>query len=146
MDITGLGSAVSGVASLAKTVADKFFPDAMSDGDKAKAELELQTLLQNYETTVVNAKSQIVVAEMKQKDNYTKRARPTVVYAGLAFIGLVHVLFPILSYLSGETPPELALPTQFWYTWGGVVSVWMIGRTQEKMGNGENKVVKMITG
>jgi hypothetical protein len=30
---------------------------------------------------------------------------------------------------------KLELPTEFWYVWGGVCSVWMIGRTIEKTGS-----------
>ena len=152
LDLTGLGS----VAALAKSVVERFLPEKMSDGDKAAATLQLQELLQKREDAVIEAKRSIIVAEMNQGDNFTKRARPMIVYAGLAFIGLVHVIFPIAAWmallLTGKplaNMPELVLPTSFWTAWGGVTSIWVIGRSAEKKGvNDANleKVVRLITG
>ena len=86
-----------------------------------------------------------MVAELDQGDNYTKRARPTIAYAGLAFILLDHVLLPYISFFSGREVPDITLPADFWYVWGAVCSVWAIGRTMEKRGS-MSKVTKMITG
>lgn len=141
MDLTGIGS----VASLAKSVVERFFPPKMNDAEKAQAELQLQEMLQERENAVIEAQQSIIVAEMQQADNYTKRARPTLVYAGLFFIFLVHVCFPLIAYFTKEQLPGLSLPEEFWWAWSGVCGIWVIGRSAEKRG-AAGKVVSMITG
>lgn len=140
-DLTGIGS----VADAAKTIANKFFPDKMGDGERAKAELELQKILSERDNKLAESKKEIMVAELNQGDNFTKRARPMIIYSGLAFIFLVHVFFPIAYVAFGNEAPELSLPTDFWFAWGGCCSVYTIGRSAEK-GGAKNKLVGMITG
>ncbi|MBN2060716.1 MAG: holin family protein [Deltaproteobacteria bacterium] len=140
-DITGLGS----VADAAKSIIERIFPPKMTDAEKAQAQVQLQELLQQRENNLIEAQRSIIVSEMSQGDSFTKRARPTIVYAGLAFIFLVHVAFPIIAYINGQDLPQLSLPDQFWWAWTGVCGVWIIGRSAEKKGI-ENKVVSMITG
>lgn len=105
--------------------------------------------------TNLRAKERVLVAELQQGDNYTKRARPTVVYVGLAFIFLVHVLIPMAVYFAvmfglelPENLPELKLPTEFWLAWGGIVSTWAIGRSVEKakIGGIAGRLASVITG
>ena len=141
LDITGLGS----VADFAGTVIERFFPPKMTDAEKAQAQVQLQEMIQKREDALVEAKKSIIVSEMQQGDNFTKRARPTLVYAGLVFIALVHVIFPIAAFFTGRPMPQLALPGEFWAAWGGVCSIWVIGRSAEKRG-AANKLVNMITG
>jgi len=141
LDITGLGS----VADLAGTVVERFFPPKMTGAEKAQAQVQIQAMIQKRENALVEAKKAIVVSEMQQGDNYTKRARPTLVYAGLVFIALVYVIFPITAFFTARPMPELALPGEFWAAWGGVCSIWVIGRSAEKKG-AANKLVSMITG
>jgi len=60
---------------------------------------------------------------------------PTVVYAGLGFIAIAHIITPISFYVMQEIPPfEIVLPTEFWVAWGGLVTTWSVGRTFEKRG------------
>ena len=82
---------------------------------------------------------------MQQGDSYTKRARPTIVYAGLAAIFLVHVIAPILSAFLSNTVPSITLPEEFWYTWGGICGVWMVGRSAERIGL-KSRIVDIVTG
>ena len=141
MDLTGLGT----IADLAKGIIDKFLPDKMSDAEKAQAQIQLQEMLQKRETSIVEAQSKIIISEMQQADNYTKRARPTLVYSGLVFIFMVHVAFPILAYLIKDSLPALSLPEAFWWAWSGVCGVWVLGRSAEKRG-ATGKLVGMLTG
>jgi hypothetical protein len=140
-DITGLGS----IASLAKGIINKFVPDKMGSAEKAALQIQLQEVLQRRENAVIEAKKGVLIAELQQSDNYTKRARPTVVYGGLLFILLVHVILPIVAFMKGSPVPELSLPGEFWWTWGGICSVWSVGRTAEK-GGMKNKAIELITG
>jgi hypothetical protein len=154
MDLTGLG----GAANFAKSIVDRFFPPDATPGEKMEAEKALTAAVANRDT----AKSNIMVAEMQQSDLYTKRARPTLVYAGLLMIFINYVLFPFVARMVGAfsdtmtvevaktlTAP-LALPTEFWAAWGGVCSVWVLGRSVEKRGvsatSNLGKVVGLITG
>jgi len=157
MDLTGLGS----VADLAKGLVDRFFPPDASPEQKLAAQQALADEINRRD----DAKSKIMVAELNQGDNYTKRARPTVVYGGLAMIGINYVLFPFLARLvaagslwlgaAGELTSTmtallapLPLPGEFWVAWGGVVSTWVLGRSLEKRGatGALGKIAGMITG
>jgi hypothetical protein len=147
MDLTGLGS----VSEFAKGVMDRFFPKKMDEGERAIALTNLTNVLETRESSVRKDQKDIIVAEMNQGDNYTKRARPTIVYFGLVAIGLNHVVLPWVERLAmifmekQLNLPPIALPEEFWYTWGGVCSIWIWGRSKEKMG-AKNKIVSMITG
>ena len=147
LDLTGIGS----VADFAGTLVKRFFPPKMTDADKATAQIQLQDMLGKRESALVEAQKSIIVSEMQQGDNFTKRARPSIVYFGLAAIGLVHVLLPIAAWLvialtdTSIEMPDIALPGQFWATWGGVCGVWIIGRSVERRGV-TGKMVSMITG
>jgi hypothetical protein len=124
--------------------------DAVSttDEERAAAKLEVQKLIhaenQEIEKTVrkeLEAKERILVAELQQGDNYTKRARPSIVYAGLLF-----VLGPMVAKILGQ-PIDIdsLVPAEFWYAWGGVTGTWVVGRSMEKRGNG-NRFSKAVTG
>lgn len=141
MDITGLGS----IFDFAKGVIERIWPPDADPNKKVEAQLRLQEMLEAREAAVIEAQKSIIVSEMSQGDAYTKRARPTIVYAGLAFIFAVHVAFPILIFFTGETLPALSLPEEFWWAWTGVCGIWVFGRSMEKRG-ASNKIVDMITG
>ncbi len=149
MDLTGLGP----IADFAKSIVDRFFPPAMSEEDRTKAAMELQQLLAARENAVMDAQKAIMVAELSQGDNYTKRARPTVVYVGLVFIALVHVVMPMAAWIwlavkgspLDTLMPDLKLPHEFWWAWAGICSTWVVGRSFEKSGV-RNKLVQTITG
>ena len=151
-----LGGGITKVADGIANVADRFIetPD-----EKREFKLAVETLLQKRDSEVeqtirseLSAKERVLVAELQQGDNFTKRARPMVVYAGLLFIGINYVLFPITGRLmqlfgvDGVSVEPLAdLPTEFWAAWGGICATWSIGRSAEKRGV-RNKIASVITG
>lgn len=148
LDITGIGS----LADLASSLVNRFWPASASEAEKIGASVQIQQMLASRETAVLDAQKAIITAEMNQTDTYTKRARPTIVYFGLVAIGMVHVLLPMAAWLvlsiTGKplsNMPTIALPGEFWMTWGGVCGVWIIGRSAEKSG-AAGKVVDLITG
>ena len=156
LDISGLGSAFD----FAKAVTNKIWPPGADPNKKLEVAALIEADISARENSIIDAQKSIIVSEMQQADNFTKRARPSVVYAGLLFIGLVHVIFPILfSILSVFFAKDftadqmaqlvelksIALPTAFWTAWGSVISIWSIGRTVEKKGLG-NRLTKLITG
>jgi hypothetical protein len=88
------------------------------------------------------------MAEMNQGDNYTKRARPTVVYWGIVAITidfLARTAMAMFDLMPLASIPKTFLPTEFWVAWGGIVSTWVVGRSAEKRGT-RNKVTDFITG
>jgi len=130
-------------------IIDKF---KLSPEDKKQFELDYETLLQKQESEIeetyraeVNAKMQIITAELNQGDTFTKRARPMIVYSGLLFIFIVHVAFPIITYWTGNPMPELALPEAFWWSYSGVTGAYAIGRSMEKRGV-RSKVTSLMSG
>jgi len=148
LDLTGIGS----LAELAKGLVDRFWPPAASEAEKMAASMQLQQMLEARESALLEAQQSIIVAEMTQGDAFTKRARPSIVYFGLAAIGLVHVLLPMIAWVALvatsttlERMPNIVLPGEFWAAWGGICSVWVIGRSAERRG-ATGKIVGMITG
>lgn len=87
----------------------------------------------------------LLVTKIQQGDGYTKRARPTVVYAGLTFIFYNYCLVPTLQMLTGKVIAPFELPTEFWVGWTTIVGTWSIGRTIEKCGK-PTRTTRAITG
>jgi len=142
-------SAGGGIIDSIGNVVDKFIetPD-----EKAALKIEIEKIVTERMKSAdesankeMAAKSAIVVAEMNQGDSYTKRARPTVVYMGLVFIGINYVVFPLIGRIANgfgaefDTSPLADLPSDFWYAWGGICATWSIGRTMEKRGGGNKR-------
>ena len=148
LDLAGIGS----VADFAKGIADRFFPPKMTEEERAVKQNELTGLLMSRDAQRDNAVKDIITAEMAQGDKFTKRARPMLVYAGLVFIALNHVIFPIIAQsvlvLKGSelALPVLSLPGEFWWAWTGVCGAWIIGRSYEKGGTIKTNIMKMISG
>ena len=148
-------SAITGGAISA--IGDTIKKFVTTEEDRLKAAAEIETILQRRDAEIeqtirseIEASKSIIVAEMAQGDVYTKRARPTVVYAGLGFIFLNYVFFPILTWAitlwrgTGVPTPALSLPSEFWVAWGSVVGIWSIGRSMERRGVGGAIVGKIV--
>ena len=157
MDLTGLGSAFS----FAQGMMDRFFPKKATEEEKLAAVTGLAEMVEDRDTKTVEGQRDIIVAEMMQGDNYTKRARPTLVYVGLAAMVVNNVILPfvidmimIFYALNHFTPEQLKklsdvgnydMPGEFWVAWGGAVSIWSIGRSVERRGI-VGKMLSMVTG
>lgn len=134
------------------SVADKFIH---TKEEKEQARIEMMSRLMQIESeleetykTEIQSRAEIIKAEMAQGDNFTKRARPTIVYSGLIFICIVYVIVPVLAYISGQPPeamPQIELPSEFWWAWATVVGVYGVGRSAEKVGI-TNKITELATG
>lgn len=142
---SGLGATIEGIGSTIK----KF---VTTDGDRMQMQKELEVILQKRDSEIeqtlrksLEAKEKIIVAELNQGDNYTKRARPTVVYFGLLVILYNYCIIPTIQMVKGLSMQTFDLPTEFWIAWGGIVATWSIGRSSEKRGN-RDKVTSFITG
>ena len=147
---SGVTSAISGVANTAADIVDRFVesPDEKRELKALLAQKQAEGDAQIEQTIRkgLESRERIIVAEMNQEDNYTKRARPTLVYAGLGFIFLNYVLFPnVAGLMDVKDFTTIDLPFEFWAAWGGTVSIWSLGRSAERRG-ATNAVVKTITG
>ena len=94
MSILGV---VEGVASIAGKIIDRFAPEKMKDADRAKAVLDISAMIDERDNTLVNAQRDVIVAELEQGDKFTKRARPMIVYTGLAVLVFNHALVPFIN-------------------------------------------------
>lgn len=131
-----LGGSVGQVIDSIAGAADRFIT---TDAERAQYRLEAEKLLQARDADVeqtlraeLSAQERILVAELGQDDKFTKRARPSVVYVGLAVIVANYCLAPTLAWVCGKQPPTFNLPEEFWYAWGGILSVYTFGRSMEK--------------
>ncbi len=158
-----IGQSAGGLIESIGNVADKFH---LSGEEKQQFKLEIEALLQKRDSEIeqtirseLQAKERVLVAELQQGDSYTKRARPTVVYVGLAVIVFNYCVVPLLikaaSILAMMGKPAidlatigwepLSLPVEFWAGWSGIVMTWSIGRSAERRGV-RNKAVQTVTG
>ena len=164
----GIGDVVDKVGS----AVDKFH---LSGEEKQEFKLEMQQILMKRESEIeqtvrknLEAKERILVAELQQGDNFTKRARPSVVYFGLIMIALNYFVLPAALLVTGnadklencvvekdqygsekkqcERETLFPLPDEFWAAWGGIVATWAIGRSFEKTKGGNNAMSRAITG
>jgi hypothetical protein len=131
-----------------------------SDEEKLAARNALTSKILDYAAKLdetyqkeLEAKRDIIVAELNQEDLYTKRGRPTILYGGLVFIGINYVLAPLIGRLMGflrslgEVTPAQALalselskpladlPPEFWWAWGGVAGIYVLARSTDKAGS-----------
>ena len=132
---------------------DKILGKAVSDADKRielrKEVLELINVQMGWVATEINANMQVTLAELQQDDKFTKRARPWIVYSGLIMAGIetiFRIIFMVMLWpktINAEIINELLaaaaslpsiVPGQFWTAWTGVVAVYGIGRSVEKLG------------
>jgi hypothetical protein len=95
-------------------------------------------ILGELQSAELQIKSNLIQAELKQDDTFTKRARPTVIYAGIVgfFLEIFGIRYIILSKLG--LPPDIINASKealnvFWAAWGMVVGAYGIGRSYEKV-------------
>ena len=125
-----LGGTVGSVVKELGDVADKFIT---TSAEKAEARAKFEEILQRRDAEIeqtvraeLNAQQAIIVAELQQGDNYTKRARPTIIYAGLVLAFLNYTLLPLVG------KPGLGVPPDFWFVWGGVAGWYVHSRSADK--------------
>jgi hypothetical protein len=142
----------SGISDIVKSVGDIADEFSLSKEEKQEFKMQMESKMMQFEQelqetyrTELESRAEIIKTELSQGDKFTKRARPTIIYSGLLFIFIVHVIVPIISGLNGGEIMEITLPNEFWWAWGTVVSVYGAGRSAEKFG-AANKLTNLITG
>jgi len=116
-----------------------------SDDERLQARNKLEAIknklavdMQSFQEREIEAKAKVMIAELNQDDNYTKRARPTVLYAGIIIMLINNVVLPWISYFKGLQIPAINLPSEFWLAWGGIASVYSFGRSKEKLNSNKH--------
>lgn len=111
-----------------------------SEEEKQEIKLRLTKLMNEKESEIektfrkeIDAKSQIIISELNQGDKYTKRARPTIIYAGLLISVINYCLIPNIKIMFGLDIVSIDVPSEFWTVWAAVASIWSVGRTAEKI-------------
>jgi len=89
----------SPVADFAKGILNRFWPEKMTEAERAAAEAGLTKLLQEREDRLVSAQRDVLVAELQQDDKYTKRFRPTVGYVVLGMYVVNYTLVPLINQI-----------------------------------------------
>ena len=128
-----------------------------SDEERAEAKRKLAALARSAEAdvrdhaeTIAGYQRDVIRAELEQDDRYTKRARPTLVYAGLVALFLNHIVLPWSAHFTGATVPAIDLPAEFWWGWTGVVGAWAVGRSVEKKArinrDEPGRLTRLVTG
>ncbi|GAG93880.1 unnamed protein product, partial [marine sediment metagenome] len=151
-------SVIESVGGIAGRIIDRVLPEKMKDAERADAILKISQMIDERDNTLINAQRDIIVAELEQGDKFTKRARPTIVYTGLAVMIFNYALIPFISrcvewYVIAQggditifaSLTMINMPDAFWYSWSGVVGVYAVGRTAEKRG-ARGKLISWITG
>jgi Protein of unknown function (DUF3154). len=139
-----LGSGLKEIVSTVSGVVDEF---TLSPEEKARLNQEMQRLvLEQFQAVEASVQArfamvkEIIAAEMSQGDNFTKRARPTVVYVGLVLFA-VQVLAQLFPGV-----PHIEVPVDFTIAWASIVGVWSVGRSYEKGSGKTNVISRLATG
>lgn len=97
----------------------------------ADAQQKAQLAAQDYQVQLNAIAGQNIRAEETSDDNFTKRARPAVVWMGNALIAWNYGLVPVFGVHWKLGP--VVLPDAFWWTWGTVVTGYVFSRGAEKI-------------
>jgi len=112
MDIAGLnidvGSALSGLGSLAKDIREAITGDVSAD---KKAEIALKA--QVIESEIEKTRLSVMVAEASSQDKWTSRARPSFMYVIYILI-LASLPMGILYAIHPQTAANIATGFQSW--------------------------------
>lgn len=132
---------LSSALGFAEGILDRVLPKKLTEEERAKALVELQRMVEERDAEAARAARDVIVAEMQSGDAYTRRARPTIVYVGLALIVYNYAVRPSLL----PQAPPVDFPDAFWWAWTGVVGIWVGARSWERRG-AQGKSVGWITG
>jgi hypothetical protein len=140
-DLNPLRPVIEGVVSLGGTLIDRLFPDkVLQAAERAKAELELQALVQSGQIQELATRMAAVVAEANSTDPWTSRARPSFLYV-MYFMILMAVPMGILSAFSPDTATAIAngmgewlqaIPGELYALFGVGYTGYTLMRTREK--------------
>lgn len=125
--------------------------------NQSKFKLELEQIVAEREKQIhetyraeMSLSKDIIEAELKQSNCYTKSARPTIIYVGLLLVllevfGVRLIILDCINAKISIIDSSTEILTSFFYVWGGVVGVYAAGRSVEKRGT-SNRITQLATG
>lgn len=69
-----------------------------------------------------------------QSDKLTRWARPGILWLGMISMFLTDIALPVASKILNLDLPKLTLDPNFWDAWSWAVSIFVAGRSIEKIG------------
>jgi hypothetical protein len=141
----GLGAMAEGAASIIEALQSGKIKKA--EAETMLQELKDKELARTHEDFAVElgAKERIMIAELEQGDNFTKRARPFVIYTGPVIVVLLILMHYVCVFAKIPIPPTPDFVPWYLGAWASYGSIYAVGRTIEKYGGGSN-LTKMVTG
>ncbi len=121
-----IGTLLKPASDFVGDIMDRFAPTKMTQTEKATATVAIQQMITARDQVLLTTQRDIMVAELNQSDNFTKRLRP--------MIGYLLTLLILFNY--GVRPffgVPVVLPEQIWYVYTGLLSVYFVGRSWEKI-------------
>ncbi len=100
--------------------------------------LERQKEAEQAERAKPRSAAEVTTSELRQDDKYTKRARPTIIYVGIALIIWAYAVVPILNS-QFELGVPVDIPQFFWNAWAAIVVAYAGGRSVEKVFRSKSK-------
>lgn len=103
------------------------------DAQMAQLQQQAQQQANDYEVKLNDIAGQNIRAEETSGDNYTRRARPSVIWFGLLYILWDYCVLPTFALFWHLQLPAALLPQWFWEVWGMVVTGYVFARSTEKI-------------
>lgn len=133
--VSALGSAIGPVFDGLTKVIGEFHmsPEEKAQAQQAIADAQAKAVqaAQDANIQLNTIAGQNIRAEETADDNFTKRARPAVIWMGNLLIFWNYGLVPALLLHWHATP--VVMPDAFWWTWGTVVTGYVFSRGAEKI-------------
>lgn len=134
---------LSSIFTIGGKLIDKFFPDPEQ---KAKAQLELQSLVQRGELDLVRTQLSAIIAEAQSSDPWTSRARPSFLYVVYVLLlwsipmGILTIFNPAAAehFTAGFKAWMEAIPEPVLALFGTVMTGYVLGRSWEKVRAGKS--------
>lgn len=92
----------------------------------------------------IKAKTEIIIKELSQGNEFTKNMRPFIGYSGVVLLFVVHVIVPMVEAITGVDIP-IDIPGAFWAAWSGITGLYVLGRSAEKRG-GTGLLTQLLNG
>lgn len=119
-----LPSLIPGIVDIIKRIV----PDPAQQAEAQKQIIELVNKAQN---DVITASKEVMIADAQQDDNFTKRARPMIVYWSMSVTTFI-ILLSLVGYSEPVVVALKQVPDMLWTLMTAGVGLFTLGRSIEK--------------
>lgn len=133
---------IAPIFDLGKSLIEKIFPDKVQQAsERAKAELELATLMQSGQLKEMEVQLSAIIAEANSNDPWTSRARPSFLYVVYILLlwsipmGILTIFKPdaAIAFTQGFGDWLSSIPQDILTLFGVVMTGYVAGRSWEKV-------------